>query len=66
MIFCLLDYDVNSFAGNKYFVLSTSGAFGGKNPFLAIAYCVIGGICLLIAIIFFAKFKLRSAENKAR
>jgi hypothetical protein len=60
------NYDVNSFAGNKYFVLSTSGAFGGKNPFLAIAYCVIGGICLLIAIIFFAKFKFRAAENKAR
>jgi len=61
-----LDYDVASFAGNKYFVMSTAGAFGGKNPFLAIAYCVIGGICLLIAIIFFAKFKFKSAENKVK
>lgn len=60
-----LVYDVSKFAGSKFFVMSTAGAFGGKNPFLAIAYLVIGGICLLVAIIFFVKFKLR-AENKSQ
>ena len=39
-------------------MLSTCGPFGGKNSFLAVAYLVIGGVCLVIVIIFFVKKKI--------
>ena len=43
-------YDVNGFSGNKYFVLSTTNALGGKNYFLAICYIVVGSLCLVFII----------------
>lgn len=49
-------YDVNGFSGNKYFVLSTTNALGGKNYFLAICYIVVGSLCLVFAIIFLVAF----------
>ena len=49
-------YDVNGFSGNKYFVLSTTNALGGKNYFLAIFYIVVGSLCLVFAIIFLVAF----------
>ena len=36
------DYDVNSFGGTKSVILSTSGAFGGKNIFLGVTYFIVG------------------------
>ena len=38
--------------------MSNSGPLGGKNPFLAIAYIIVGVLCLLIGIIFLAKKKM--------
>ena len=35
--------------------MSTAGPFGGKNTFLEVSYFVVGGICILIAVIFFIK-----------
>jgi uncharacterized membrane protein YuzA (DUF378 family) len=37
-------------------VLSTTNALGGQNYFLAIAYIVVGAICMILALIFFGVF----------
>jgi hypothetical protein len=54
-------YDVDDFDGEKWIVLSTANAFGGKNDFLGIAYIVIGVLSLCCAIFFVVKkFCLKS------
>lgn len=52
------NFDVSEFEGKKYIVLSTVNAYGGKNPFLGVAYLVVGALCLFFSVIFFLKQKL--------
>ena len=49
------NFDVSSFDGSKSIVISTVGEFGGKNPFLGIAYIVVGAISLFFGCLFLAK-----------
>jgi hypothetical protein len=48
-------YPVSKFGGEKYIVLSTANALGGKNPFLGWAYIITGTLCLLLALVFWFK-----------
>jgi hypothetical protein len=48
-------YDVSSFNGQKWVVLSTTSWLGGKNDFLGWAYIVVGIICFLLALAFSVK-----------
>lgn len=45
------DYPVISFVGHKVMVLSTISWMGGKNPFLGIAYMVVGSISFVLGLV---------------
>lgn len=44
------EYPVVSFDGTKRMILSTTSVLGGKNPFLGIAYIVVGAICVTLGL----------------
>ncbi|KAL8691774.1 MAG: hypothetical protein Q9218_003075 [Villophora microphyllina] len=46
------DFNVTIYGGTKSILISTRTVMGGKNPFLGIAYIVVGGICILLGAIF--------------
>lgn len=45
-------WDSSVFGGQKWFVLSTTNTFGGTNFFLAYSYLAIGGVAILLSILF--------------
>eukprot|EP00033_Pygsuia_biforma_P000516 GCRY01000606.1.p1 GENE.GCRY01000606.1~~GCRY01000606.1.p1 ORF type:complete len:317 (+),score=16.46 GCRY01000606.1:239-1189(+) len=50
-------FPVSAFGGSKSIVLSTTEWTGGKNPFLGIAYILLGSLCCILGIIFLFKHK---------
>jgi hypothetical protein len=48
------DFPVRVYDGTKSILLSTRTVMGGKNPFLGIAYVVVGGICIVLGALFTA------------
>jgi len=48
----IFDYfPVKEYGGTKSILISTRTVMGGKNPFLGIAYVVIGGICVVLGVL---------------
>jgi hypothetical protein len=46
------NYPVASFKGTKHFIISNTSWLGGKNPFLGVAYVIVGLICLVLSGVF--------------
>ena len=56
------NYNVSSFTGHKFFVISTTNLLGGQNYFLALCYIVVGALCLMFGIIFFIAYMNRKSQ----
>lgn len=52
-------FPADVYKGTKSIVLSTRTVMGGRNPFLGIAYLVVGGICILLGAIFLVTHLLK-------
>ncbi|KAL9004587.1 MAG: hypothetical protein Q9188_002596 [Gyalolechia gomerana] len=46
------NFNVTIYGGTKSILISTKTVMGGKNPFLGIAYIVVGGICIVLGALF--------------
>ncbi|KAJ4974348.1 hypothetical protein NE237_007522 [Protea cynaroides] len=53
------NYNTYAFGGNKRLVLSTTSWIGGKNDFLGVAYLLVGGLCLFLAISFILMYVIK-------
>ncbi|KIW57971.1 hypothetical protein PV05_02525 [Exophiala xenobiotica] len=45
-------FPVTVYSGTKSILLSTRSVVGGKNNFLGIAYVVVGGLCIVLGVVF--------------
>ncbi|OQD70066.1 hypothetical protein PENDEC_c027G00395 [Penicillium decumbens] len=52
-------FNVTEYDGTKSILLSTRTALGGKNPFMGIAYVVVGGVCVLLGALFTIAYLIR-------
>ena len=57
------NYPVKSFDGRKYFILSTVSRRGGKNYFLGILYLVVGGVSIVVGVLFWFGYKKYNIEK---
>jgi hypothetical protein len=52
-------FPVREYSGTKSIVISTRTVMGGKNPFLGIAYVVVGGLAVLLGALFTARHLIK-------
>ncbi|KAG9238454.1 ligand-effect modulator 3 family [Amylocarpus encephaloides] len=45
-------FNVTEYGGTKSIIISTGTIMGGRNPFLGIAYVVVGGLCIVLGALF--------------
>ncbi|CAN6285917.1 unnamed protein product [Urochloa humidicola] len=53
------NYNTYSFRGSKALVLSTTSWIGGKNKFIGVAYLIVGGLCLFLALVFVVLYMIK-------
>ncbi|KAI8618555.1 ligand-effect modulator 3 family [Chytriomyces sp. MP71] len=53
------DFQVNTFGGTKSIVISTVSVLGGKNPFLGVAYIVVGIVCWILGLVFLLRHMIK-------
>ena len=58
------NYDVQSFKGKKYVILSNINKFGGNNKFLGICYIIVGGISIILSIVFIIGYSIHQKKEK--
>ena len=62
------NYDVSKLFSTpdakKYLIISTVNSLGGKNYILSIGCLILGGICIILGVIFFIGFKMRAKKEK--
>ncbi|RKF54673.1 Meiotically up-regulated gene 89 protein [Erysiphe neolycopersici] len=46
------NFNVTDYGGTKSIIISTRTVMGSRNPFLGIAYIVVGGICIILGTLF--------------
>lgn len=56
----LSSWPTDTFGGEKSIVFTQTNAFGGKNIFLASCYIIVGGLCMIAAIVFLVRKLMRS------
>ena len=49
-----IEFNTTLYGGTKELLISTRTVMGGRNPFLGIAYVVVGGLCILLGALFTA------------
>ncbi|KAF7719197.1 Uncharacterized protein PECH_008272 [Penicillium ucsense] len=52
-------FPVTEYDGTKSILISTRTVMGGKNPFMGIAYVVVGGVCVLLGALFTVAYLIR-------
>ncbi|KAJ5693327.1 Meiotically protein [Penicillium macrosclerotiorum] len=52
-------FPVSEYDGTKSLLITTRTVLGGKNPFMGIAYVVVGGVCVLLGALFTVAYLIR-------
>jgi hypothetical protein len=58
-VLTILEFNVTEYSGTKAILISTRTVMGGKNPFMGIAYVVVGGVCVLLGALFTIAYLVR-------
>ncbi|THC87604.1 hypothetical protein EYZ11_012951 [Aspergillus tanneri] len=57
-------FPVTEYGGTKSILISTRTVMGGQNPFMGIAYVVVGGVCVLLGTLFTIAHLIRPSEQE--